>query len=114
MEPTIGGRDDRALPDGLTICEDCGEARGRTSAGWLSSCFCSGIVCNWCGRRFHRPISDYWSLPDRTWVHVPYFGFWGCGCKTPPDGYEGPKLTHLPRADEGKSKARAPRRRRPE
>ena len=35
-DPT-GAGDDRALPDGLDICEDCGEARGRTPAGWLSS-----------------------------------------------------------------------------
>ena len=73
----------------------------------VSACYCSGIVCNWCGRRFHRPISDYWSLPDRVWVHVPWFGFQGCGCSTPPDGYEGPKLTHLPRADEVRQAAEA-------
>ena len=66
----------------------------------VSACFCSGIVCNWCERRFHRPISDYWSLPDGVWVQVPYFGFSGCGCSTPREGYDGPKLTHLPRATE--------------
>jgi hypothetical protein len=32
--------------------------------------------------------------------HVPYFGFGGCGCSAPPPGYDGPKLTHLPRAVE--------------
>ena len=107
MTTTPRGQEGVLLPDGLDICEGCGEARGRTPAGWLSSCFCSGIVCNWCGRRFRRPVSDYWSLRDRVWVHVPWFGFGGCGCKTPPDGYEGPKLTHRPKADEGTSKAGA-------
>ena len=100
MTTTTSGREDDRLPWGLHICETCGEARGRTPDGMVSACYCSGIVCNWCGRRFHRPISDYWSQPDGVWVHVPYFGFSGCGCSTPPEGYDGPKLTHLPKAKE--------------
>ncbi len=93
-------RKHRPLPWGLHICEVCGEARGRTPDGLVSACYCSGIVCNWCGRRFHRPVSNHWSVPDGPWVHVPYFGFQGCRCSTPPEGYDGPKFTHLPKADE--------------
>lgn len=100
MDTTTRARGDLLLPWGLRTCDVCGGVRGRTPDGCVSSCYCSGIVCNWCGRRFHRPISDYWSPIDRIWVHVPWFGFGGCSCATPPDGYEGPKLTHLPRAAE--------------
>ena len=45
-------------------------------------------------------VTDYWSLPDGIWVHVPYFGFGDCGCPTPPEGHHGLEFTHLPRADE--------------
>ena len=46
-------------------------------------------------------------MSDGVWVHVPYFGFGGCGCPTPPDGYDGPKLTHLPKSDEVTSASEA-------
>jgi hypothetical protein len=63
----------RPLPRGLRICPDCGEARGTTPAGWVSACWCSGLVCNRCGGRARRPITDYYDLRDGRWWHVPYF-----------------------------------------
>ena len=73
----------RPLPKGLRLCETCGEARGTTTRGYVSACYCSGVECTWCGEVIRRPISDYYGLRDRTWWHVPYFNQMGHGCKAP-------------------------------
>jgi hypothetical protein len=77
------------------VCEDCGEAQGRTLEGWLSDCYCTGLVCNWCGRRFRSPITNYHRLSDGTWHHIPHFQFGNCPCRTPPEGYTGRKISVL-------------------
>ena len=63
----------RPLPRGLRTCPDCGEVRGTTTRGSVSACYCSGLVCNRCGGRERRPITDYYDPHDRRWWHVPYF-----------------------------------------
>jgi hypothetical protein len=110
MDPTIQGRNVLRLPESLRICEDCGEARGRTPEGWPSDCYCTGLECNWCGRRFRRPTTNYFSLSDGTWHHIPHFQFGNCPCKTPPEGYTGRKIRVLGPAEEDDSSQGAPER----
>jgi hypothetical protein len=74
----------RPLPPGLRICETCGEARGRTPRGPVSACYCSGLVCNRCGGRARRPITDYYDHRDGSWWHVPYFGLGTHRCELAP------------------------------
>ena len=50
----------RPLPEGLSVCADCGDVRGKTPDGRLSVCYCQGVVCDWCGARSRRPISDHY------------------------------------------------------
>jgi hypothetical protein len=47
--------------------------RGVSTEGRVSACYCSGLVCNRCGGRVRRPISDYYDPADGGWWHVPYF-----------------------------------------
>ena len=69
------------LPDGLYVCDQCGEARGVTTAtdrfghSWHeSTCLCEGLICTRCGlRKRRRPISNYYDLRDGEWWHVPHF-----------------------------------------
>jgi hypothetical protein len=60
------------LPEGLSVCADCGDVRGKTPDGMLSVCLCQGVVCTWCGARGRRPISDHYD-PRAGWLHTPYF-----------------------------------------
>jgi len=70
-----------SLPDGLSVCATCGDIRGRTPDGRLSVCYCQGVVCNWCGARLRRPISDHYvPRDDGHWLHTPYFAFGGHRC----------------------------------
>ena len=63
----------RPLPEGLSVCADCGDVRGKTPDGLLSVCFCQGVVCDWCGARSRRPISDHYVPDEGVWLHTPYF-----------------------------------------
>jgi len=74
----------RPLPRGLRICPDCGEVRGTTTRGSVSACYCSGLICNRCGGRERRPITDYYDPQDRRWWHVPYFALMAHRCKLRP------------------------------
>ena len=74
----------RPLPPGLCICSTCGEARGTTREGRVSACYCSGAVCNRCGTRARRPISDYWDRRAGRWWHVPWFGLMAHTCRLAP------------------------------
>jgi hypothetical protein len=88
----------RPLPPGLRICPTFPEARGATSDGRVSACFCSGLVCNRCGGRAHRPITDYFDRRDGAWVHVPWFGVMVHGCRLRPgEEPHGTGWTHLER-----------------
>jgi hypothetical protein len=86
----------RPLPPGLRICERCGDARGTTPDGRVSACYCSGLVCNRCGERRHRPITDYYDLRDGTWTHVPSFALMAHTCRPAPGEVpHGTGWTHL-------------------
>jgi len=63
----------RPLPQGLSVCADCGDVRGKTPDGRLSVCYCQGLVCSWCGTRSRRPISDHYVPRLGHWLHTPYF-----------------------------------------
>jgi len=73
--------DKHPLPAGLRICRTCHEVRGTDSDGDVSACYCSGLICNACGARARRPITDYYDWRDGMWWHVPYFGLMGHRCK---------------------------------
>jgi len=84
------------LPVGLRICETCGDPRGTTPDGAVAACWCSGLVCNRCGGRARRPITDYFDPKSGSWVHVPYFSLMAHRCVVPPGRTPGPKgWTHL-------------------
>jgi hypothetical protein len=68
---------DADLPPGLRTCPECGEARGTSTQGRVSSCYCSGAVCEGCGAKERRPVSDYFHRRDGIWIHVPYFALMG-------------------------------------
>ena len=76
VPPLPGG-----LPLGLETCGGCGQIRGiapRPIGDGIkpvkSTCFCEGLVCRRCGRRrARRPISEYFSVLDGHWWHVPAF-----------------------------------------
>lgn len=88
----------RPLPPGLRICPTCREARGTTPDGMVSACYCSGLVCNGCGSRARRPISDYFDRRDGRWWHVPWFGVMGHRCRLGPgEAAKGKGWTHLER-----------------
>jgi hypothetical protein len=76
--------DKHPLPAGLRICRTCHEARGTDQDGDVSACFCSGLICNACGARARRPITDYYDWRDGTWTHVPYFGLMAHRCRLKP------------------------------
>ena len=97
--PVTNGSRPRRLPAGLVVCETCDEARGLSKSGYLSVCFCQGVVCNWCGMAYRRPITDYYAR-DRTWVHVPYFALGAHRCPTPPESQTGEKWTIRPVDDD--------------
>jgi hypothetical protein len=69
------------VPEGLFVCAGCGEIRGKTPDGLLSVCLCHGVVCDWCGARARRPISDHFD--GRQWLHTPYFILMGHVCPAP-------------------------------
>ena len=86
------------LPPGLRICPTCREARGTTPDGMVSACFCSGLVCNRCGERARRPITDYFDRRDGGWWHVSWFGVMGHTCRLRPgEEPRGAGWTHLER-----------------
>ena len=93
----------RALPNGLSVCADCGEIRGRTRYGNVSACLCQGVVCNRCGARSRRPISEYYDPRDRSWWHVPYFQLMAHRCPAPAERRVGEKWTQLPVDDDVKA-----------
>ena len=87
--------DERAkpIPPGLTRCPVCSEYRGSTLArhlNWnatpyepdeviLVRCICDGILCRRCGKKMHRPISNYYDEEANKIWHVPYFmGMFPC------------------------------------
>ena len=76
--------DKHPLPAGLRICRTCHEARGTDPDGDVSACYCSGLICNACGARARRPITDYYDWRDGMWWHVPYFGLMGHRCRFKP------------------------------
>ena len=87
-----------ALPSGLYICETCREPRGTTDEGLVSACYCSGVICERCGGRRRRPISDYYSLEAECWAHVPYFALMGHRC--PPNAeVDGPRRWKILKPD---------------
>lgn len=76
------------LPDGLSYCDVCGEPKGiaidesielfddETDADRTLkvSCYCDAITCAKCGRQTrHRPMSDYYDVERKKFVHVPHF-----------------------------------------
>jgi|SRR5215208_3247455 len=79
----------RRIPPGLTRCPVCGEYRGSTLARHIDcnepldaselddvfevKCICEGIPCRRCGKRRHRPISNYYEERTNQIWHVPYF-----------------------------------------
>lgn len=69
------------LPPGLKVCSVCREVRGLTADGRVSACPCSGLVCNRCGGRARRPVTDYYDPSDGQWWHVPYFVLMGHRCQ---------------------------------
>jgi len=86
----------RPLPPGLRICDHCGEARGSTPGGRVAACFCSGVICNRCGERRHRPITDLYDLCRGVWVHIPYFALMAHTCNLAPgEAPHGTGWTHL-------------------
>jgi hypothetical protein len=84
------------LPEGLSVCAECGAVRGHATAGGLSVCYCQGVICNWCGARLRRPISDYYEPRSGRWLHVPYFALGGHGCQAPAERKVGKHFTTLP------------------
>ena len=84
MSRSTDGATARPLPRGLRTCPDCGEIRGTTTRGSVSACYCSGLVCNRCGGRERRPITDFYDPHDRRWWHVPYFNLMAHRCKLRP------------------------------
>ena len=41
----------------------------------IITCLCDGINCVHCGRKKHRPISDYYDVETDTIIHAAYFTF---------------------------------------
>jgi hypothetical protein len=89
-------RPHKPIPPGLTRCPVCGEYRGSTRARRTDRneppdaselddviavrCVCEGIPCRSCGKKMHRPISNYYDERTGTIWHVPYFrGMFPCG-----------------------------------
>ena len=72
------------IPDGLSVCQECGCIRGTTlergwsddaPGPWTSTCLCDGVTCRQCGEgTVRRPVSDYYE--EGGWTHVPY---WNAG-----------------------------------
>jgi hypothetical protein len=78
-----------SIPPGLTRCPACGEYQGSTRARYFNwnepldaseldnvvevSCLCEGISCRRCGKKRHRPTSNYYDERDNSVWHVPYF-----------------------------------------
>ncbi len=89
----------RKLPSGLTWCQTCGEARGRSSKGGLSVCLCQGVVCSWCGQVWRRPITDYYGR-DGSWWHVPSFTLQAHRCPAPRELRVGRQWTPRPANDD--------------
>lgn len=86
----------RPLPAGLRICSTCREVRGTTPDGAVSACFCSGLICNRCGERRRRPITDYYDWRDGEWWHTPWFMLMGHRCRLKPgEAPRGTGWTHL-------------------
>jgi hypothetical protein len=80
---------ERPLPRGLRTCETCREVRGTSADGRVSACYCSGLICNRCGARVRRPITDYYDPADGKWWHIAYFHQMGHRCQLAPG--EAPK-----------------------
>jgi hypothetical protein len=89
----------RPLPEGLFICPECDQPRGKTPSGSLSVCLCQGLRCNWCGHVGRRPITDYYGR-DGQWWHVPWFASMIHRCEAPPEARIGPQTTALPADDD--------------
>ena len=99
------------LPQGLSVCADCGDVRGKTPDGRLSVCYCQGVVCTWCGARSRRPISDHYVPRLGHWLHTPYFILGAHGCPAPPERRVGEHWTTLPADDDLKAYSEAMTRR---
>lgn len=85
------------LPDGLSVCATCGDIRGRTPDGRLSVCFCQGVVCDWCGARLRRPVSDHYDPRDGgRWLHTPYFALGAHRCPPGTEPGTGKRYRVLP------------------
>ena len=101
----------RSLPQGLSLCADCGDVRGKTPDGRLSVCYCRGVVCTWCGARSPRPISDHYVPRLGHWLHTPYFILGAHVCPAPPERRVGEHWTTLPADDDLKAYSEAMTRR---
>ncbi len=89
------------LPQGLSVCADCGDVRGKTPDGRLSVCYCQGVVCTWCGSRGRRPISDHYD-PRAGWLHTRYFVA-AHSCPPGTEPRDGPRIRALPADDDLKA-----------
>jgi hypothetical protein len=97
----------RPLPEGLSLCADCGDVRGKTPDGRLSVCYCQGVVCTWCGARSRRPISDHYVPRLGHWLHTPYFILMAHGCPPGTEPRDGPRFRALPADDDLKAYSEA-------
>ena len=86
------------LPQGLSVCADCGDVRGKTPDGRLSVCYCQGVVCTWCGSRGRRPISDHYD-PCAGWLHTRYF-MAAHACPPGTQARDGRRIRALPADDD--------------
>ena len=87
------------LPQGLSVCADCGDVRGKTPDGMLSVCLCQGVVCTWCGARGRRPISDHYVPHLGHWLHTPYF-MAAHACPPGTEARDGKRFRALPADDD--------------
>ena len=94
------------LPQGLSVCADCGDVRGKTPDGRLSVCYCQGVVCDWCGARGRRPISDHYVPHLGHWLHTPYF-MAAHSCPPGTEPRDGPRIRALPADDDLKAYSEA-------
>ena len=85
------------FPTACPCAPTCGDIRGRTPDGRLSVCYCQGVVCNWCGARLRRPITDHYDPRDGGhWLHTPYFALGGHRCPPGTERGTGKWYTVLP------------------
>lgn len=65
------------IPEGLVKCDVCGEYKGRVTEDenegeLLVQCICDGVECRNCGKKIHKPISNYFDETISSVIHVPH------------------------------------------